>query len=229
MKKYLPIIKDAAVLLLVSTMFVTLCNMFFKSLKKTVDADPVVTAMLQNNLSAARELLGDKGFAASKTPYPSLEAYQHARLELPDDFGRTPLMWTAYVNISGEERLKKADAERAPFAEFFIKSGAGLDTQDKDGWTALMWASWSGLTSVAGKLAEAGASLAPADRQGNTALMLAAMRGNSDIVRLLMDKRADRSAADKRGKKAVDLAREGLAAYSDKKQSYDKILALLDK
>jgi len=227
MKKYLPIIKDAAVLMLVSTMFVTLCNMFFKSLKKTVDADPVVTAMLQNNIAAARELLGDKGLAGSGTRYPSLEAYQRARLELPDDFGRTPLMWTAYANISGEERMKKTDAERAPFAELFIKAGAGLDTRDKDGWTALMWASWSGLTSVAGKLADAGASLTLSDRQGNTALMLAAMRGNAGIVQLLMDKKIDYSAADKQGKKAADLAREGLASYPDKKQSYDKILELL--
>jgi hypothetical protein len=70
MKKYLPIVKDAAILLLVSTMFVTLCNMFFKSLKKTVDADPVVTAMLQNNIAAARDLLGNK---------PAPEADQPAR------------------------------------------------------------------------------------------------------------------------------------------------------
>lgn len=229
MKKYLPILKDAFILLVVSTAFVTLANMFFKTLKKSVDADPLVTAMLQNDLPTAQKLLGDQGMADSKTRYPSLQAYQQARLELPDDFGRTPLMMTSYANIESPERLAKTDSERGPFVELFVKSGAKLDATDKDGWTALMWASWSGLTAVAAELLNSGASPAPADKQGNTALTLAAMRGEAGIVQLLLDKKADASAADKHGKKAVDFAREGLAQYSDKKQAYDKILALLAK
>jgi ankyrin repeat protein len=229
MKKYFPILKDAVILLLVSTAFVTLANMFFKTLKKSVDADPLVTAMLQNNLPAAQDILSEKGQADYKTKYPTLQAYLQARLELPDDFGRTPLMMTAYANIESAERLAKTDAERAPFSELLIKSGAKLDATDKDGWTALMWASWSGLTSVAGKLADAGAATKPTDNQGNTALMLAAMRGNADIVQTLVAKKADASVARKDGKKAADLANEGLAQYPEKKQAYEKILALLPK
>lgn len=229
MKKYFPILKDAVILLVVSTVFVTLCNMFFKSLKKSADSDPIVTAMLQNDMPGAAEVLGDKGMAGSKKAYASLDEYRRERLALPDDFGRTPLMMTAYANISSAERLQKTDAERAPFADLFIKSGADVNATDKDGWNALMWASWSGMTTVAAKLEEAGTQVGQADRQGNTALMLAAMRGNADIVQSLLAKKADAAAAAKNGKKAADLAAEGLKQYPAKKEAYDRILAMLGK
>jgi ankyrin repeat protein len=229
MKKYFPILKDAVILLAVSTIFVSLTDKVFKSFKKSVDANPLVTAMLQNNMSDAQEMLSDKGMADFKQKYASLQEYEQARLALEDDFGRTPLMMTAYANIADAERLAKSDGERAPFAELFIKDGAKVDAQDKDGWTPLMWAAWSGLPAVAADLLNAGANTALVDNQGNTALTLAAMRGNAAVVQALLAKKADATAAAKNGKKAADFAREGLAQFADKKEAYEKILAMLPK
>ncbi|HOW90252.1 MAG TPA: ankyrin repeat domain-containing protein, partial [Elusimicrobiales bacterium] len=175
----------------------------------------------------AGELLGEKGFQASSGGYTDAASYASSLANGADELGRTPLMWAAYANFNSEERLAETDKKRAEFAELLIRNGADAAAMDKDGWTALMWASWSGLPLVAERAAEAGAPISSADAQGNTALMLAAMRGNADIVRFLAAKKADKDAVNKAGKRAADLAADNLARYPKKTADYREIIDLL--
>ncbi len=70
--------------------------------------------------------------------------------------------------------------------DLLAKKGASIDARDDDGWTPLMWASWSGLTRVATALIKLGATTNLADHRGNTALTIATQRGNTEIVKLLL-------------------------------------------
>lgn len=227
MKKYKNIIQDGFILLVVSTVFVTVVNQSFKPLKKGGDTDPIVTAVAQGKMDAIQEMLGPKGFEKAKAEYTNLQEFQKARANRADNFGRNPLMWAAYANFSDAKQTLELDAKRVSIVEYLGKSGAALDAQDKDGWTALMWAAWSGMPKVAGKLVELGAAVGTADRQGNTALTIASQRGNVDIVELLASKGADKSAVTKDGKNAGAFAKEGLKRYPEKAEAYNRILSLL--
>ncbi len=227
MKKYKYIFKDALILLVVSTVFVTICNQFFKMLKKGSNADPLVTAILQDNAGEAGEILSEKGFGASKESFESLEAYLNDRVSRADEFGRTSLMWAAYSNFNDPKRISETDAKRLGIVDMLLTSGADINARDKDGWTPLMWASWSGLTGVSQKLIDSGASLSECDRQGNTALMMAVMRANADIVKLLTANSADKTVENKRGMRALDMAAEGLQNHPGKASLYREIMSLL--
>ncbi len=228
MKQYSAVIKDGLILLAVSTLFVTVCGQFFKSLKKSVATDPMVTSVIQGKIQGLDAALGDKAYSeADKKEFATKELFQKTRANKQDEFGRTPLMWVAYANLLDAKEVGELDKKRVAFVEFMTKNGADLNARDKDGWTPLMWASWSGLNLVATKLVELGASGEGADRQGNTALTLAAQKGQTEIVKLLLGKGVDKAFATKSGKKAADFAREGLSQYPDKAAQYQAIMGLL--
>lgn len=206
------IIKDAVVLFGVSTVFVYVVNTAFSTLKHGAPQnDPVVTAILQNDTNAVAVLLKDSDNPRDK----------------PDSFGRTPLLWAAYANYSTTNRVVEVDEKRAPIIRMLLQDGADVGAKDKDGWTALMWAAWSGLPQVASELLEKGAVATPADRQGNTALTLAAQRGQVDVVRLLLGKGADKTASTPAGKTALDFAKAGRDQYPARREAYTAIISLL--
>ncbi|MGK5087446.1 ankyrin repeat domain-containing protein [Bdellovibrionota bacterium FG-2] len=228
MKQYAAVIKDGIILLVVSTLFVTVCNQFFKGLKKSVATDPMITAVVQGKLEGLEAGLGDQAYAdADKKEFATKELFQKNRANRQDEFGRTPLMWVAYANFSDAKETQELDKKRLAFVEFMAKNGADLNAKDKDGWTPLMWASWSGLNQVAAKLVELGASGEGSDRQGNTALTLASQKGNAEIVKLLLSKNVDKGFITKSGKKAADFAREGLSQFPEKAAQYQSILGVL--
>lgn len=227
MKKYSAIIQDGLILITVATAFVTVCNQAFKVFKKSADIDPIITAVSQESLKKVQTLLGAGEHEQVKAEYPTLEAFQTARANRADGLGRTGLMWAGYANFNDPKVTAESDEKRLPIVEALAKSGAQLDAEDRDGWTALMWASWSGLPKITGKLLDLGASTKVADHQGNTALMLAAQRGNVEVVKALLAKGADRLATSKSGDSAAAIARKGMQQYPDKKDFYKEILALL--
>lgn len=160
-------------------------------------------------------------------------------INLVDFKKRTPLMWAAYANnnnIETTERLQESldneeeeDAAAAKSASKKEKSkkmyrvhyvkrilaqkGVNVDQQDEDGWTALHWASWSGLDRVVERLIDSHAKVDNKEGNGYTPLMLAAMRGNDRAVVMLLYRGADRNLKNRDGKTALQLAIAGMAAY----------------
>lgn len=212
MNRILTIIVDGIILVAVSTLFVIAADKAFSGLKgKTPKDDPLVTAILQEDLKQLESKLGD-----GSAPDASI-----------DEHGRSALIRAAYVNLSDAKATAASDEKRAPMAALLISRGAAPDHLDTDGWNALMWASWSGLPKTAAVLIENKANVRTADKQGQTALTLAAARGHVEVVRLLLTHDADPAAATTRGQNALDLARIGLATHPKRKSAYEEILRLL--
>jgi ankyrin repeat protein len=212
MTKLKEILTDGVILFAISTGFVLVVDRGFSTLKgKVKQDDPIVTAIIQADSEKLAEGVKKGGSVTNET----------------DELGRAALMRAAYANYSNPKTIEETDAKRVAMVELLVKQGAQLDTLDNDGWSALMWASWSGLTQVASKLLDLGASHQFADRQGNTALIIAAQRGNAGIVRALLAKGADRAVSNKAGKSALDAANSGLEQYPDKRPAYGEVLAAL--
>jgi uncharacterized protein len=203
------IVTDGLILVIVSSVVAIAANLAVTALKKEgAKDDPIVTAIQQNNLELITKLAQA---GADET-------------NLVDDFGRTALMRAAYTNLSSRETHESTDRKRAAIAKLLLDQGARIDAVDKDGWTALMWAAWSGTTEVTKVLIARGASVGNQDRQGNTALTIAAQRGNAAIVEALVGYGADLSAKTKHGQTALDLVKSGTTDNPGRKDAYKETL-----
>lgn len=215
------ILQDGLILFVVSTLLVVIANTGFDLLKdKGIKDDPLVTAIHQDKLDDLTK---------------HAESGDH-KLDLLDGHERTALMQASFVNYSLPQRLTEADEKRAAMVVVLLKNGAPVEALDKHKWTALMWASWSGMPTVVKELIKAEASVAAVGENGFTALTLAAMRGNFKIVEILLNEGADKSIVTKKGKSALDLAQLHMSHYSKKNDSevnkverYEKIIALLEQ
>ncbi len=100
--------------------------------------------------------------------------------------------------------LEKADLEA-------VESLVGDDdkTDDKDGATALMLASWSGHLRAVKFLIEKGANLEAKNNEGETALMWASSWGRLAVVRLLIERGANINAKNCNGETALMFAVSG--------------------
>ena len=222
MNKIRIILLDGLILFAVSTVFVALADQAFSGLKgKIPKDDPVVTAIGKGELKNLETVIAE------------LESKSKLSVATQtDEHGRTSLMRAAYANLSDADQLKEADDKRAPMIATLLAHGAPINGQDEDGWTALMWAAWSGMPGVVNTLLEKDASAALADRQGNTALIIAAQRGHADIVKALLTKGASQAAKNKAGKTARDAAQTGFdqhptSQYPKRTAGYHATLAEL--
>lgn len=213
------IIQDGLVLFAVSTAVVIAADRLFAGLKgKVPKDDPVVTAISQGETKgvsdAVQEAITKRGEGA---------------MTVADQHGRTALMRAAYTNLADAADTAESDAKRAEMAVLLLDKGARIDAVDHDGWTALMWASWSGLPKVVNCLLGRGAAVDHADHQGNTALIIAAQRGNEAIVRALLDKGASTTARNKAGHNARAAADAAALQHPGKKEeeTYARVRALL--
>lgn len=137
-----------------------------------------------------------------------------AFVNMTDPHGRTPVMWVCYANYNNIETTLKLETRRAPYLGRLLENPrVEIDQKDKDGWTALHWASWSGLDRLSDMLIEKHADINNREGNGFTPLMLAAMRGNFQVTALLLEKGAVMDAVNKFGKNALQLAEEGALAY----------------
>jgi len=79
--------------------------------------------------------------------------------------------------------------------------GADVNATDQDGWTALMWACFSGRLEMAKIFIQRGANPNAADFfQNNTPLMLACARKHLEIVKILIKSDADVNITDVGGR-----------------------------
>lgn len=84
-----------------------------------------------------------------------------------------------------------------------------INSQNKDGLTALMLAAFRAHPAIVGLLSRTpNIDINARDNNGNTALILAAQMGRSDIVKILLDEGANPIASNKDGKRALDFSRE---------------------
>ena len=214
------ILKDGLILFVISTVLVLIANFAFGLLKdKGVKDDPLVTAVHQDKIEELQKLV-DSG---------------KQDMDILDGHKRTALMQASYVNYSSPKKLEEADEKRAAMVALLLKHGSPVDAQDTHGWTALMWASWSGMPTVVEELLEVDASLTSSGKQGFTALALAAMRGKDQVVKQLLEKGADRSVTTKAGKTPLELAKAEMIKYAsnsesdkEKKARYEKTINLLE-
>ncbi|KAI5840050.1 ankyrin repeat-containing domain protein [Morchella snyderi] len=72
--------------------------------------------------------------------------------------------------------------------------GADIKDMDKDGWTALHCAAYSGHGPVVKLLLEMGADIKDMDKDGLTAILLAKDEGHEKVVQLLEEYMADGTA-----------------------------------
>ncbi|MHC4118962.1 MAG: ankyrin repeat domain-containing protein [Planctomycetota bacterium] len=129
---------------------------------------------------------------------------------------RKMTIWTAIVlivvtagNAAGaSEKVNKAfiaASQRGDLSQvkLLLEHGADVDAVDKDGKTALMYASESG-SDIVTYLLKHGADVDAADKDGKTALMYASVSGcDWDIVAYLLTHGADVDTVDKNGKTAL--------------------------
>lgn len=224
MNKIRLILLDALILFAVSTVFVVFADRAFSGLKgKIPKDDPVVTAIGQGKIDGLKESIA----LLAKDPKVGAQVALKT-----DEHGRTSLMRAAYANLADAGKLKEADDKRAEMSGVLLEHGALIDAVDLDGWTALMWACWSGMPATVDRLLESGASPAAADAEGNTALIIAAQRGHAGIVSALLAKGADPSVRNKAGKTALAAAEAGFAEhpasqYPELESGYQAVLAEL--
>lgn len=84
-----------------------------------------------------------------------------------------------------------------------LATGDNINSKDRYGYTALMWAAYSGHAAVAQCLLTAGSDLEAKDKLGHTALRWAAQNGHVAVVQCLVTAGAELEAKDKWGMTAL--------------------------
>ncbi len=131
-----------------------------------------------------------------------------------DNTGRTPLMWTVYVNYNDPTESAKKDMKRLFYLNELLEvPGIRPGERDNDGFTALHWAAWSGMPACVKRLVQVGLDVNAQENAGFTPLMLAAMRGNAETVAMLLQLGADPTRTRANGDTAEKLATEHGTAY----------------
>ena len=121
---------------------------------------------------------------------------QHKKtiIDLPLQSGATPLIITASTPIDRPHLQKKY----FKIIELLVEHGANIDTQDKEGSTALMKALLNGNIKVAKFLIKLGADTSLKDNHGFSALFYAAGKGYLPIVKKLVKHGANVDATSKK-------------------------------
>ncbi len=89
-----------------------------------------------------------------------------------------------------------------------VSRGADVNVPDRDGGTALTFASKSGHLEIVRLLVEHGADLNARDHEGDTPVMCAINGKSAGIINFLISRGADLTIMNKHNKTALDLASE---------------------
>ena len=102
--------------------------------------------------------------------------------------------------------LEAAEVGQAAVTEYLVREGAGLDTRDGRGRTALMVASAGGHISLVQLLLREGAGLEDTDQEGLTPLTHAVISGHTDIVSWLLARGGNVNTLDCYNRSPLDVA-----------------------
>ena len=203
-----PIIKDMFILVCVMATLGYLCKLAMVPFEHTSPTDSLVSIIRKGAVTNGTD---DTFIKEMNQGMKSVDNF----VNYPDNTGRTPLMWAAYCNFNNTEESLEKDISRLYYVRALLATpGINAKAADRDGFTALHWAAWSGMPYTAVLLVDAGLDINQKDNNGYTPLMLAAMRGNEKVVSILLSLGADAAAVNKDGKTACNLAVENEAAYS---------------
>ncbi len=224
---YKAILKDGLILMIAGLVFAFVVKLGFDQLRGDVEESPLVSPIIQDNIDKMKEIIGKDAKAVNQQ----------------DEQKRTPLMWTSYLNygdrnlITKKSTSKKEDGtevekpsleeKRFEMTKLLLENGADVKAVDEDNWTALLWASWTGMPTVVDALVKAGSDVNALDNQKQSALMIAAQRGNEKVVEILINAGADATLKNVDGKTAEDLANEYMAQFSSRKENYEATLKAL--
>ena len=102
--------------------------------------------------------------------------------------------------------LEAAEQGQADVTEYLVREGAGLDTRDGRGRTALMVASAGGHSGLLEVLLREGAGLEDTDQEGLTPLTHAVISGHTDIAHWLLARGGNVNSVDCFGRSPLDVA-----------------------
>ncbi len=203
------IITDMLIIVAAMAVLAYGCNLLMKPFESVSPTDSLVSLIRKGD---------NKGGTKDEAFLKELEAGVKANADFvntQDNTGRTPLMWAVYANFNDPLPAAEKDLERLYYVRTLLAtSGIKPGMTDKDGFTALHWASWSGMPLCTLLLADAGLDINQQDANGYTPLMLAAMRGNAEVASILMALGADTKLTNAKGVTAAQLVRESEGAYN---------------
>lgn len=203
-----PIIKDMFILVCVMAALGYLCKLAMVPFEHTSPTDSLVSIIRKGAVTNGKDETFVKELNNGVSKVKDF-------VNLPDNTGRTPLMWAAYCNFNNTEDALKKDISRLYYVRALLATpGINAKAVDRDGFSALHWACWSGMPYTAALLVDAGLDINAKDSNGYTPLMLAALRGNEKVVTALLSLGADATATNSDGRTASQLAVENEAAYN---------------
>lgn len=244
------IIEDMLKLLLVMGSLGFLCNLAMKPFEQTSVTDSLVSLIRKGALETNKKTGEEIDNVYLRELAAGVNMVQTERqngedvvdfVNTPDATGRTPLMWSVYANFNNPEDALRRDLARLYYVQNLLSQpGINVQAKDKDGFSAMHWAAWSGMPYCTLLLAEAGLDINAQEKNGYTPLMLAAMRGNSEVVRMLLSLGAVADVKNADGLTAAELVKNGEGAYNkrdtfifklifsaEREKAYKDTLALL--
>lgn len=206
--KWGPIIKDMFILVCIMATIGYLCKLAMLPFEHSSPTDSLVSIIRKGDITHGKDVTFLKEMAEGTKQMKDF-------VNLSDNTGRTPLMWAAYCNFNDPKAASAKDIERLYYVKQLLGTpGIDVHKKDNDGFTALHWAAWSGMTYTSVLLTEAGLDINAPDNNGYTPLMLAALRGNAEVVHVLLLMGADTTLVNHEGKNAEQLAKENERAYN---------------
>lgn len=197
--------------------------------KKTGLEDKLVAAINADKIKDVKIELSKETFEKSTENYTNFEAFIDARLNKNiDKLGRTPLVWASMINMSTLERTKESEKIRLEIVKYLLDNGADCNIKDKNGWTPLFWASWSGMDEIAALLIDQCPVVNDATDKQWTPLMAASMKGWNNVVELLLKKGADTELKNNEGHTALDLAKHNFKVYPEFSVRLKKTIDILE-
>ncbi len=203
------IIMDMVIIVTAMAILAYACNLLMKPFEAISPTDSLVSLIRKG---ANNEGTKDEAFLKELKEGMARDAQF---VNTQDNTGRTPLMWAAYANFNDPLPAAEKDVERIYYVRTLLATpGIEPEMTDKDGFTAMHWAAWSGMPLCTLLLADAGLDINQQDNNGYTPLMLAAMRGNDEVATILLALGAKAELKNAKGETAAELVQAAEGAYN---------------